>query len=108
MSAFLSTPDINSLALYLPAVEKILALSVSFKVTHSARTDDLDFYLISPVLDLITKPLAAIINCFFSNDIIPDKLKIAKVIPIHKQALKDDVKKTIGRSQFCLSFQTFS
>src|SRR6218665_3064216 len=73
-------------------MEEILSLSRSFKVTHSAGTDDLDPYLISPVLGLIAKPLAAIINFSFSNGIIPDKLKIAKVIPIHKQALKDDVK----------------
>src|SRR6218665_156433 len=73
-------------------MEEILSLSRSLKVTHSVGTDDLDPYLVSSVLDLIAKPLAAIINFSFSNGIIPDKLKIAKVIPIHKQALKDDVK----------------
>src|SRR6218665_3837331 len=90
-------------------MEEILSPSRSLKVhvTHSAGTDDLDPYLIISVLDLIAKPLAAMINGSFSNGIIPDKLKIVKAIPIHKQAFKDDVKNTIGLhvSQFCLSFQ---
>jgi len=95
LTSFLSTPNMNSLALhvYPTSMEEILPLSRSLKVTHGAGTDDLDPYLISPVLDLIVKSLAAIINCSFSNGIIPDKLKIAKVIPIYKQTLKDAVNK---------------
>jgi len=88
-------------------MKEILSLSRCLNVTHSAGTDDLDPYLINPVFDLIAKPLTSIISCSFSNGIIPDKLKFAKVIPIHKQAFKYDAK-TIGLSQFCHFVQKFS
>lgn len=35
--------------------------------------------------------LAYLINCSFSSGVIPDKLKIARVIPVYKRGLKSTV-----------------
>ena len=40
--------------------------------------------LLRIVVDLIVFPLCHIINMSFSNGIFPEKLKIVKVIPLHK------------------------
>jgi hypothetical protein len=45
-------------------------------------------YCINPCSDKISEPLSTIINCSFSTGIFPEKLKQAKVIPIHKKKEK--------------------
>ena len=37
----------------------------------------------------ITKPICIIINGSFSSGVFPDRLKLAKVIPLHKQGATD-------------------
>ena len=36
-------------------------------------------------------PLSILINMSMSEGIVPDELKIAKIIPVHKSKAKDDI-----------------
>ena len=47
--------------------------------------------LLKLIPDLILIPLCRIINLSFSTGIFPDKLKISKVVPIHKGGSPDEV-----------------
>ena len=55
----------------------------------SRGNDDLSYQFIKRIKISLTKPLSIIINQILNSGIFPEKLKIAKVIPIHK---KDDNK----------------
>ena len=55
----------------------------------SRGNDDLSYQLIKRIKTSLTKPLSIIINQILNSGIFPEKLKIAKVIPIYK---KDDNK----------------
>jgi len=51
----------------------------------------------------VAEPLAKIINCSLETGIVPDELKIAKVIPIYKAGAKDEFSnyRPISILQFC-------
>ena len=55
----------------------------------SRGNDDLSYQLIKRIKTSLTKPLSIIMNQILNSGIFPEKLKIAKVIPIYK---KDDNK----------------
>ena len=54
---------------------------------NSCGYDDISSKLLKVIAPLIIKPLTLLINQVLNTGIFPDKLKIAKVIPIYK---KDD------------------
>ena len=41
-------------------------------------------YVIKNSFDLISEPLAQLINLCLTTEVFPDKLKVAKVIPVYK------------------------
>nr|CAI5841361.1 unnamed protein product [Callosobruchus analis] len=47
--------------------------------------------VVKKVASIICNPVADIINECFSTGLIPSKLKISKIIPVHKKGSKDDV-----------------
>ena len=51
----------------------------------SRGNDDLSYQLIKRITTSLTKPLSIIINQILNYGIFPEKLKIAKVIPIYKK-----------------------
>ena len=56
----------------------------SLKSKHSCGIDDLSTHFLKYHSDLFIKPITLIINQTLNTGIFPEKLKIAKVIPIHK------------------------
>lgn len=44
--------------------------------------DDIDPYIATQNVAIVLHPLAEIISCSLSNGILPQMLKIAKVVPI--------------------------
>ena len=62
----------------------------SFKPLKSAGIDNISGILLKFCRDLIAKPITAIINQSLTTGIFPNKLKIAKVIPIYKKDEEDD------------------
>ena len=54
--------------------------------------DEISSNAIKPCSDLLTKPLKHIFKLSFKKGIVPNALKVAKVIPIFKSGEKDSVK----------------
>ena len=52
--------------------------------TSSPGYDDIHSKVIKIVSTFISKPLSNIINLSFSSGIVPDKLKIGRVVPVYK------------------------
>ena len=65
--------------------ESTCKLINAFKPKKSASCDNISGILLKFCATAITKPLTAIINQSLLNGIFPDKLKLAKVIPIYKK-----------------------
>lgn len=73
-----------------PTTEKeIYQIVRNMKNKKSHGDDEISNYLLKNVIHEIMIPLLDVINCSFKEGVFPDKLKIAKIIPILK---KGDVK----------------
>ena len=69
-----------------PIVESdILKIIDKFNSNKSTGHDNIGNLIIKKVSNEIVKPLTNIFNMSLSSGVVPDKLKIAKVIPIHKK-----------------------
>src|ERR1043165_713463 len=88
---YLPPSSVNSFFLLPTCPQELITINRTFKSTHSSGMDDMNPYLISPVLEILATPLAEIINCSLKNGIVPAEAKIAKVLPIHKQGLKTEI-----------------
>jgi retron-type reverse transcriptase len=58
---------------------------------RSCSFDEINTCLLHKIIDVISLPLTFIFNLSFSTGVFPDKLKIAKIIPIHKSGSFDDL-----------------
>lgn len=88
---YLDPPSLTSFAIYPTSAEEVLALSTTLKTTQSTGPDDLNPSVMKPLLSIIAKPLAEIINCSLTTGIVPGPMKIAKVTPIYKQGNSEEV-----------------
>jgi hypothetical protein len=57
---------------------------LSLTTKNSCGFDELSTSLIKPVIHLLLKPLTHIFNLSFRTGTVPQKLKIAKIVPIYK------------------------
>ena len=69
----------------------ILEVVKEFKSKKSTDCNDLNMSLIKEVIFCVLEPLTYICNKSFQTGIFPDKMKIAKVIPIYKNGDKQSV-----------------
>ena len=67
--------------------DDVVKILRNLKPKHSSGYDNISTILLKLSGDVLLKPLVALINQSLHNGIFPQKLKIAKVIPIYK---KDD------------------
>lgn len=80
----LSIRHSNSL-FFKPVTElEILKVITELKNSNSFGDDNISNNLLKHCKNLISKPLTALINNSLSKGIFPNKLKISKIIPIHK------------------------
>jgi len=82
---------INSFVLLSTTPDELITISKTLKSTHSAGFDDVDPYLTTPVMDLLAIPLAEIINCSLRNGVVPSAVKLARILPIHKQGSRSEL-----------------
>src|SRR5688572_13015499 len=83
--------SLNSLVILPTCPQELLTINKTLKVTHSTGPDDINPYLISPLMELLAVPLSDIINCSLRNGEVPSNIKLAKVLPIHKQGNKNEI-----------------
>ena len=81
---FLRDSPSSSIGIALTSPEEIMSIAKELRSTHSCGLDDISPQLARPTLDFVSAPLAHIINCSIANGIVPNDLKVAKVIPIFK------------------------
>ena len=81
----------NQLSMFLKSTDEteIKKIVNNFKSKTSTGYDDIDMCLVKKVIDYITVPLSKIFNLSFQQGIFPDRMKIAKVIPLFKAGQKD-------------------
>ena len=80
----------NSIFLLPTNDNEILNITRCLKNKTSAGSDDITQKLLKTTIFNILTPLSDIINTTLTTGIFPDKLKIAKVIAIHKKGEKDN------------------
>lgn len=84
---YLRTPSQHSLSFKSMTRDDIIKVIDNLKPKTSAGEDKISNKLIKVIKNYIAEPITQIINQILTTGTFPDKLKIAKVIPIHK---KDD------------------
>ena len=75
---------LNSLFLSPCDCDEIIDICSSFKSCTSCGYDDIKPDIVKAVIDLIKVPLVHVFNLSISSGVVPDQLKIARIVPIHK------------------------
>src|ERR1700733_7535395 len=88
-STYMPSPQMNSMGLLPTSAEEIINVSLGIRQSHSRGLDDIDPCIASQFLAHVANPLAEIINCSFNYGIVPQALKLAKVVPIYKKGDKE-------------------
>jgi hypothetical protein len=84
--------SVNSSMYLKPVTEhEVIRVIENLKSKSSSGWDGISMKLIKKIKFEIAEPLTYIINLIFKTSVFPDKLKIAKVIPIHKKGVKTQV-----------------
>ena len=83
--------DPLSTSMYLaPVVEMdIIKIVNKFNPKKSPGHDDIGNFIVKRVINVIAEPLCTIFNLSLSTGIVPDDLKLAKVVPIYKKDAPD-------------------
>ena len=68
---------------------EILNIVAQFEFEKSKDHDDINMFCLKYVIDSIVKPITYICNQSFITGVFPDKMKIAKVVPLLKAREKD-------------------
>ena len=87
---YLKNPIANSMTLKEADEEEIIKIILSLKSKKSAGADGIRPLLLKKCGQQVYKPIMHIMNLSLRTNIVPDKLKIAKVIPVHKKEDKSD------------------
>ena len=65
--------------------EEVIKIIYKFNQNKSTGHDDIGNFIVKRIAKEISLPLTMIFNTSISTGIVPDELKIAKVIPIYKK-----------------------
>ena len=74
--------------------DEILSICANFESKDSAGYDEISSTITKSTMQCILSPLTDIIYCLFETGIIPNDLKIAKVIPVYKSGPKNIIPPT--------------
>ena len=86
---YLVNPNLNSFFVKSTTIHEILKLSSSLKTDKSNGPDSISPKVIKNCIQYFVDPLCDIFNKSLNTGIVPDKLKVAKIVPVYK---KNDVK----------------
>ena len=85
---FLSGTFNQSIFLTLATEEEIIAIVEEFQLGKAAGYDNIPMSIIKQSINFISSPLAHIVNLSIMHGIVPDQMKIARVVPIFKSGDK--------------------
>jgi hypothetical protein len=85
---FLHHPTPNSLVMHPCDVPEVCAIINKFNIHKGTGPNSIPPLFLQHMLSELAEPLTTIANICFSTGIHPDKLKIAKIIPIYKKGSK--------------------
>ena len=72
---------------------EIIKYSKQLKPFKASGSDEISPRVIKECIHFIADPLCDIFNKSISSGVVPDKLKIAKIVPVFKKSDKDNIKK---------------
>ena len=81
----------DSMVIFPVDPQEIYNIIQSLKNTTACGVDQIPISVIKSVSKSISSPLASLINHSVANGIFPDRLKVAKVIPIYKSGDKSQI-----------------
>ena len=67
------------------SVFEVIKFVSSLKSAKSSGSDDIAPRVIKECIHFFAEPLCVIFNKSLSQGIVPDKLKVAKVVPVYKK-----------------------
>lgn len=79
---------VNSIFLADTTIKEIVAIVENCKNKKSTDCDGIDMVIIKKTLDCISIPLCYIFNLSLQSGVFPDRMKVAKVIPLYKSGDK--------------------
>ena len=79
-----NNPNDSTMYMYPTDPEEIKKIMQKMKPKKSAGHDGISTKLLKSLTDVISIPLAVVLNKSLAEGIVPDEMKIAKVIPIYK------------------------
>ena len=82
--AFLTGSFSDSIFLNPVDESEIIRIAKTFGNGKATGCDGIPMSIIKQCIDIVSTPLAHIINLSISNGIVPDEMKIARVIPLYK------------------------
>ena len=88
--SYLKNPLSNSMPIKETDEDEIIKIIVSLQSKKSAGADGISPQLLKKCCEQVHQPIKHMMNLSLKTSIVPDKLKIAKVIPVHKKEDKSD------------------
>ena len=82
--SFLSGSFINSIFLEPTTEHEISEICPSFRAGTSAGFDQVTMDVVKQTINLIIAPLTHIMNLSLSSGLVPEQMKVARVIPLFK------------------------
>lgn len=82
--SFLSGEFLNSIFLDAVTENEIIEITTGFQSGKAIGYDKISMSVIKLSINFISKPLTHIINLSLTHGIVPDQMKIARVIPLYK------------------------
>ena len=100
-SSYMNKTKIDTTFHFVPIdEEQTLTIIIQLKPKKGMGYDNISQIVLQKSAKYLAKPLTCIINQSLITGIFPNKLKIAKIIPIKKK-MTDMISTTTGRSPFC-------
>ena len=75
---------VNSIVLDLTTQQELIDITNSLRPGTAAGYDEVPMSILKDSIDIIAGPLTRIINLSISSGIVPDLMKIARVVPLFK------------------------
>ena len=84
-----NSPNLNTMYFTPTGPREIEQIIKSFKTKKSTGDDGISMHILKQLCEPCSEPIAILVNMSLEQGIVPDAMKLAKVIPIHKSKSKE-------------------